>query len=63
MAQHTYLVGYLHDKGFGRAFIHLEIPITAEPDLLFCEAQLSAKNGFDCSIFTYQLVEVRQFER
>lgn len=57
--KHTYLVGYLHDRGHGRAILHLMAPINDEEALLGAERLLAEKNGFECSIFTYQLIEIR----
>ncbi|QIG69117.1 hypothetical protein EVB78_084 [Rhizobium phage RHph_N1_15] len=56
--KHIYLVGYMHEKGQGRAVLHRNHPIQTLPDLLAAEDSLSADTGCVCSIFTYQLIEV-----
>ena len=58
-SRHIYLVGYLHSEGFGRAILHLNEPICSEAALVDAESLFVKKNGFGCSIFTYQLIEVR----
>jgi hypothetical protein len=56
--KHVYLVGYMHKDGTGRAVVHRSHPVQTLQDVLAMDDSVSAENGFACSIFTYQLVEV-----
>lgn len=54
---YVYLVGYLHDKGFGRATIQWNTPLNSIEEIDAVDARLTEKNGFDCHVFTFTLLQ------